>query len=182
MQISTTVTELVFRLAAISDAAAIEALVNTGYRGDASRKGWTTEADLLGGTRINLQEVKDLMATKDSVILLCLQNAEIIGCVLLQHEDASVYLGMFVVQPTLQANGIGRQLMHAAEDLVKTRWRAEKIWMTVITLRTELIAYYVRRGYQKTGSFKPFPPEIAQAFATVDNLQFEVLEKNLSYE
>lgn len=182
MQISTTAPVLQFRLAETSDAATIETLVNSGYRGEASRQGWTTEADLLGGTRINLQEVNDLMSSNDSVILLCLQNAAIIGCVLLQHEAASVYLGMFVVQPNLQANGIGRQLMHAAEDLVKTRWRAEKIWMTVITLRTELIAYYVRRGYQQTGRYKPFPPEIAQAFATVDHLQFEVLEKSLRYE
>jgi ribosomal protein S18 acetylase RimI-like enzyme len=115
------------------------------------------------------------------VILLGLQNQEIVACVLLQNEKNSSYLGMFVVRPTLQDQGIGRQLMQAAEQYVQTNWHSERIWMTVITRRTELIAYYVRRGYVQTGIFKPFPPEVASAFGKVDHLQFEVLEKTLTH-
>lgn len=168
-----------FRRANDDDAAAIEQLVNSGYRGDASRQGWTTEADLLDGTRIELSEVQQLISNEHSVILLGLQNQEIVACVLLQNEKNSSYLGMFVVRPTLQDQGIGRQLMQAAEQYVQTNWHSERIWMTVITRRSELIAYYVRRGYVQTGIFKPFPPEVASAFGKVDNLQFEVLEKQL---
>lgn len=172
-------TTIQFRRANDDDAAAIEQLVNSGYRGDASRQGWTTEADLLDGTRIELSEVQQLISNEHSVILLGLQNQEIVACVLLQNEKNSSYLGMFVVRPTLQDQGIGRQLMQAAEQYVQTNWHSERIWMTVITRRSELIAYYVRRGYVQTGIFKPFPPEVASAFGKVDHLQFEVLEKQL---
>lgn len=170
---------LSFRPATMSDAAAIEQLVNSGYRGDASRQGWTTEADLLGGTRITLQEVQDLITQANSVILLGLIAQEMVACVLLQNENNASYLGMFVVRPTLQDQGIGRQLMQAAEQFVKSEWQCNRLWMTVITRRTELIAYYERRGYVRTGVHKPFPAEVASAFGKVDDLQFEVLEKIL---
>ncbi|MBX9869163.1 MAG: GNAT family N-acetyltransferase [Burkholderiaceae bacterium] len=168
-----------FRRADYDDAGAIEQLVNSGYRGDASRQGWTTEADLLGGTRIELSEVQALILHPQSVILLGVQAQEVVACVLLQNEKNSSYLGMFVVRPTLQSQGIGRQLMQAAEQYVQANWHSERIWMTVITRRTELIAYYVRRGYTQTGVFKPFPAEVADAFGKVSDLQFEVLDKQL---
>jgi ribosomal protein S18 acetylase RimI-like enzyme len=179
-QAANTTPRIRFRLAEDNDAADIEKLVNSGYRGDASRQGWTTEADLLGGTRIELSEVQALINHPQSVILLGVQDQEVVACVLLQNEKNGSYLGMFVVRPTLQSQGIGRQLMQAAEQYAQSHWHSERIWMTVITRRTELIAYYVRRGYTQTGVFKPFPAEVADAFGKVDDLQFEVLEKTFN--
>lgn len=169
-----------FRHALKSDASAIAVLVNSAYRGDSSRAGWTTEADLLTGTRINAEEVMQLIEADDSVVLLCLQDVHIIGCVHLEKTGDAAYLGMFVVQPTRQGGGIGKQFMQAAEAEVQALWGVKKMWMSVISVRAELIAYYERRGYARTGRFKPFPAEIGDEFRLVKDLQFEEMEKQLS--
>ncbi len=172
--------KLDFRHAVKSDAAAIAVLVNSAYRGDSSRAGWTTEADLLTGTRINAEEVMQLIEADNSVVLLCVQDDQMIGCVHLEKTDDAAYLGMFVVQPTLQGGGIGKQFMHAAESEVQALWGVKKMWMSVISVRAELIAYYERRGYVRTGRYKPFPSEIGDEFRLVENLQFEEMEKQLN--
>jgi len=174
------VPKLSFREAMASDAEIIAQLVNSAYRGDTSRQGWTTEADLLQGSRIYMPEVLDLITAENSVILLCLQQQEIIGCVHLQKNSDAAYLGMFVVRPTLQGNGIGKQFMQTAELHAQTLWGINKIWMTVISVRQELIAYYQRRGYVRTGRFKPFPKDNGKEKLLVDDLQFEEMEKILA--
>jgi ribosomal protein S18 acetylase RimI-like enzyme len=168
-----------FRIATRSDAQAITDLVNSAYRGDSSRAGWTTEADLLIGLRVTPEDVCELIETDDSVILLCIDDDKIIGSVNLLKTENAAYLGMFAVNPQLQGGGIGKQFMQAAEDLVKQRWQANKMWMTVITTRHELIAYYERRGYQRTGRIKAFPIEVPEENRLVKNLQMEELEKSL---
>ncbi|MFZ6862008.1 GNAT family N-acetyltransferase [Undibacterium sp. Ji67W] len=171
---------LSFRPASNEDAELIAQLVNSAYRGDTSRQGWTTEADLLEGSRIFAPEVLELIAAKDSVILLCMHEQEIIGCVHLQKSGDAAYLGMFVVRPILQGNGIGKHFMQTAERYAHKRWGINKIWMTVISVREELIAYYQRRGYVRTGRFKPFPKDNGKEQMLVDNLQFEEMEKILT--
>jgi ribosomal protein S18 acetylase RimI-like enzyme len=168
-----------FRKAVAADAQAIVELVNSGYRGDASRAGWTTEADYLVGKRTDLDEIRRLIADADTIMLLCLRKDEIIGSVQLQRTVGAAYLGMFVVRPDLQGLGIGKQFLFEAEATVVREWGTQKIQMTVITLRQELIAYYERRGYRRTGVFKPFPIEDTRSSLLVPDLRFEVLEKNL---
>lgn len=174
-----TSSKLSFRIADKNDVPSITDLVNSAYRGDSSRAGWTTEADLLTGVRVNPEDVRELIETEDSVILLCLRDGIIVGSVNLLRTADAAYLGMFAVNPALQGGGIGKQFMQAAEELVKQRWQANKMWMTVITTRHELIAYYERRGYQRTGRIKPFPAEVPDEFRVVKDLQMEELEKHL---
>ena len=172
-------TALQFRQATDSDAQSIVDLVNSGYRGDASRAGWTTEADYLVGARTDANEVRALIASRDTAILLCLMGDELVGSVHLQHIVDAAYLGMFVVKPSLQGQGIGKHFLQVSEAFVQKEWQVRRIQMTVITLRHELIAYYERRGYRRTGIFKPFPIEDKRSTALVDELKFEVLEKAL---
>ncbi|HTE39339.1 MAG TPA: GNAT family N-acetyltransferase [Steroidobacteraceae bacterium] len=171
--------ELSFKKAMAADAERIAALVNSGYRGDASRAGWTTEADYLVGKRTDANEIRALIADPEAAILLCLAGDDVVGSVHLQRHQGAAYLGMFVVQPSLQGKGLGKRFLQAAEEFVKTKWRVAKVEMTVITLRDKLISYYERRGYRRTGVFKPFPIEDKRSTALVENLQFEVLEKRL---
>lgn len=168
---------LTFRKAVHEDAEVIAAIVNSGYRGDASRAGWTTEADLLVGKRTDADEIKKLIADPNTMLLLCLDGATIIGSVQLDRTGTHAYLGMFVVKPELQGRGVGKQFIQAAEETTRREWGAKKMQMSVITLREELIAYYVRRGYRRTGTFKPFPVEDTRSTLTVPSLQLEILEK-----
>jgi ribosomal protein S18 acetylase RimI-like enzyme len=168
-----------FRQASVDDAVEIAALINSCYRGDSSRQGWTTEADLLDGTRTNEAEIENLITTPRSMILLCVHDGEVIGSVHLQHEKSSGYLGMLVVKPGLQGGGLGRRLMEAAEDLVREKWNTRKMTMSVFTVRPELLAYYERRGYRRTGRVKRFEPHDVHGIPRVEGLELELLEKDL---
>lgn len=157
------------------------ALVNSAYRGESSRAGWTTEADLLDGQRTDAEEISRLIGTDGSVILLCLLDGKIAGSVHLEKASAATaYMGMLVIRPTLQGRGLGSRLMGAAEDFARAEWGAARIEMQVIVLRHELIAYYRRRGYRRTGEIRPFPASDPKfGLPKVGGLMFEVLEKTL---
>src|SRR4051794_39132804 len=121
------------------DIAAICALVNSAYRGDTSRQGWTTEADLLDGIRIDENTLQHYLHEKESVLLKSTDNnKEITGCVYLKKEGEHLYLGMLTVAPHLQAQGIGKLLLKAAEEEA-AQFDCRSIVMTVITSRHELI-------------------------------------------
>jgi ribosomal protein S18 acetylase RimI-like enzyme len=178
-QKSTSTTQrLSFRKARCEEADFISQLINSAYRGDSSRAGWTTEADLLEGERTDEAEIVELIEAENSVILLCVKGDEVIGTVHVQKTDDSAYLGMLVVKPGMQGGGIGKQFMKTAEDFARREWSVSKMWMTVISVRPELIAYYERRGYRRTGERKPFPAE-AKSTPRIPGLEFEVLEKDL---
>ncbi|MFT3674347.1 MAG: N-acetyltransferase [Chitinophagaceae bacterium] len=166
--------------ATTENTAALVALVNSGYRGDSSRQGWTTEADLLGGIRINEEAMTDLLKAPGSVILKATDTNGIIqGCVHLQDTGETLYLGMLTVSPTLQNAGIGRQLMQAAEEFAHSK-DFSAITMTVISVREELIAWYQRRGYTDTGERKPFPMNDPRFGLPKQPLEFIVMEKQLN--
>jgi ribosomal protein S18 acetylase RimI-like enzyme len=171
---------LTFRPARAADVATLVALINSAYRGDSSRAGWTTEADLIDGPRTDVAEIARLVAADDSLLLLCLAGGDdIVGSVLLQRQATAGYLGMFVVRPGLQGAGTGKRLMQAAETLVREQWGLRRMTMTVITLRPELIAFYERRGYRRTGEILPFPPEHADK-VKVGGVEMAVFEKMLA--
>lgn len=172
------ISDLVFRAADPSDAEALALLVNSAYRGNSSRAGWTTEADLLGGQRTDVREISRLIEAENSRLLLAANATEIIGSVHIHRVDVTTaYLGMLVIKPVLQGKGLGSRLMQAAETWIRKEWDSRRAEMQVITLRAELIAYYERRGYRRTGEMRPFPSEPKFGLPKVDNLQFAVLEK-----
>lgn len=168
------------RPATSKDIALIVSLVNSAYRGEISKMGWTTEAFILGGQRTDAEEIAGLLDAENSLILLCFREGEAIGTAHLRKTDDGAYLGMFTIKPGLQGQGYGKAFLAAAEQLARQQWQAAKITMSVITLRHELIAYYERRGYQRTGRFGEFPRDPRFGLPKVDNLQFEYLEKSLA--
>ena len=170
---------LTFRKAASVEAEAIVTLVNSAYRGESSKQGWTTEADLLDGTRTNEADIENLIAQKGSMILLCLEGTDIIGCAHLEFAGTECRLGMLVVKPGLQSRGIGKRLMQAAEGIAGKTRGVRTITMSVISVRHELIAFYERRGYRCTGRRKPFVADDTHGFPKSRTIEFEVLEKKL---
>lgn len=172
---------LAFRAATPADIPAIVALVESAYRGDASRQGWTTEADMLEGRRTGADDVGACIARERSVLLLAHDtDGALLACAHVAEEDGAGYFGMFSVVPTLQGGGIGSAVLAEAERLVREDWGLPAMRMTVIDIRDELVAYYARRGYARTGRIKPFPyGDERFGIPKRDDLRFEVLEKAL---
>ena len=168
-----------FRLAQLQDLPRIVALVNSAYRGESGKQGWTTEADLLDGQRTDEEEITQLLETPDSMILLAEIDGELVASVHLEKHEEGAYLGMLAVRPGLQGRGIGKRLMAVAEDHAEKQWQVGTMLMTVINLRYELIAFYQRCGYLKTGRAKPFPASEKFGVQKVPGLLLEYLEKPL---
>ena len=174
--------DLHFRNAVAADIPAIVALVESAYRGEVSRAGWTTEADFLAGQRIDAEGVAADIGKTGSVIVLAEQDGQLLACCHLENTGEVCYFGMFSVAPQLQGDGIGKQLMQEAERMALA-WQCTAMEMTVIDIRDELIAFYERRGYARTGIKKPFPYGDARfGLPLREDLRFEVLRKDLHGE
>jgi ribosomal protein S18 acetylase RimI-like enzyme len=156
-------------------------LVEHAYRGEEAKKGWTHEADLLGGQRTDAEGLAGIIADPDKTILLSFDDDVLSGCVLLAHQaDGSAYLGMLSVDPERQASGLGRRLLAEAEAFAQDVLRASRVEMTVIRQRGELIAWYERRGYALTGKTLPFPMDDERfGLPKRRDLEFVVLAKDL---
>ena len=165
-----------------ADVPALLALVQRAYRGDSARAGWTHEADLLGGQRTDAAAIGDILADPQQRLLLARRDDAMVGCVQVTDKGAgTAYLGLLTVDPAHQATGLGRRLLHAAERAAEELFGAQRMEMTVIRQRVELIAYYERRGYALTGEKRPFPlADPRFGLPTRQDLCFVVLEKRLS--
>lgn len=174
-------TALIIKPAQMQDADVISALVNRAYRGDSSRAGWTTEADLLDGKRTTTSDVQALLNRQDVEILTgWVANTLMVTLCAEWHAEAQLaQLGMIAVEPTAQNRGYGKQIILAAEQLAVARWGARASQMAVVSVRQTLIAFYQRLGYQATGELKPFPHQPEMWQAKVDNMQLMTLQKAL---
>lgn len=158
-------------------------LVSSAYRGEGSKQGWTTEADLLGGQRLDGPMAEDMLAEADSQILLARdgQGRAVASVYVREPEDGAAYLGVLAVSPLGQGKGVGSLLIGLAEAWVVEHWGAASMRMSVINKRDELIAYYERRGYVRTGEIEPFPyGDERFGLPKVDDLEFVLLAKPLS--
>jgi N-acetylglutamate synthase-like GNAT family acetyltransferase len=163
----------------ISDIPALKALINSAYRGESAKKGWTYESDLLEGELRTDESELEALITNPSVTLLTYRNAasEIQGCVCLTQKPTGLYLGMLTVQPDLQGAGIGKKLLAAADDHAHALG-VSRIFMTVFTVRGELLAWYERHGYQRNGTIVPFEVNHLYGVPT-QHLEFYELEKRV---
>jgi len=170
--------QLTIQIATLNDVTQLAALVNSAYRGETSKQGWTTEADLLGGQRTDEDELAKQLKQEGNTILKCIDgDNNIVACVYLHKKGLSMYLGMLTVSPTLQANGIGKLLLSAAENFAVAQG-CTSVEMTVISVRHELIAWYNKRGYYSNGETKPFPVDSKFGVAK-QPLEFIVMEKKV---
>jgi ribosomal protein S18 acetylase RimI-like enzyme len=173
-------TQIAFRNATPADVDAIVSLVTSAYRGDASRAGWTTEADFLDGNRIDPDVLRVDIERPRSRVVLAEREATLLACAHVADEGGHGYFGMFAVVPGLQGGGIGKALLDECERIARDDWQLPDMRMTVIDIRNELIAFYERRGYRRTGMYKPFPHGDERfGIPKRDDLRFEVLEKLL---
>ncbi|MGW2816659.1 GNAT family N-acetyltransferase [Streptomyces sp. NPDC001415] len=172
--------ELSYRDATEADVEALVPLIESAYRGDSSRTGWTTEADILQGQRTDPEGVRAVITTPGSKLLTVERDGVLVACCQLEHRGDAAYFGMFAVSPALQGAGLGKQIIAEAERTVRAEWGVSEMHMTVISVREELIAFYERRGYRRTGKMTPFPyGDERFGLPQRDDLEFELLVKEL---
>ncbi|KAG6009317.1 hypothetical protein E4U43_000016 [Claviceps pusilla] len=185
-----TTTTITCRKAVPADAAAVQRLVKSAFRGESSRAGWTTEADLVADERIDVAGVAAKIQGPGIIVVAhALAHAQaddgsgnaLVGCCEIEAKANGIgYFGLFAVDPKRQAGGLGKQILARAEVMAREELGVRIMEMTVIWTRTELIAWYLRRGYVKTGRTAPFPyAHLYNGKALRDDLYFVVLEKKL---
>lgn len=175
-------TDVVIRDAATSDIPALHRLIESAYRGEASRAGWTTEADLLAGQRTDPDDLASILADPAQAMLTVWRGDELQGCVLIAGRGGGTgYFGMLSVSPTLQGGGLGRQLVETAHAELARRFGASRVRISVFPQRETLIAWYRRLGYAPTGETLPFPYDDPRLGLPLrDDLHFIVMERPLA--
>lgn len=175
-------TEIAIRDASTTDIPALHRLIESAYRGEASRAGWTTEADLLAGQRTDPEDLASILADPAQAMLTAWRGDELLGCILIADRGGKTgYFGMLSVSPTLQGGGLGRRLVEAAHAALRDRFGARRVRISVFPQRETLIAWYRRLGYAPTGETLPFPygdPRFGLPLR--DDLHFIVMERPLA--
>lgn len=168
----TTLLEL--ELATTADADNLNLLINQAYRG---QEGWTRETNIVSGKRSSIEAVRDIIHNPSSHMLMAKINGTIVACVCVEETENQTYIGTFAVNPAFQNQGIGKQVLNLAESYAVNRLGSKKLRMVVISQREELIAFYERRGYRRTGEISKYPVHLNVGIPTVKGLTIECLEK-----
>lgn len=171
---------LVLRQAVASDAAEIAALVNNAYRPTLDGRGWTHEADLVSGQRVSVEQALLILGDGSTVLLLC--QPEIVACVQVQPAESVAYIGMLATDPSCQAQGLGKRMLAHAEDFATEFCHVQSYQMSVLSQRHELMAFYERRGYVRTGMIVDYPVSAGVGQPIVADLQVETLVKRRDWD
>jgi ribosomal protein S18 acetylase RimI-like enzyme len=164
------------RIANAEDMEAIVSLVNSAYRPSGEIKGWTHESKIVEGLRVTVEQVQALLVP-NSVIFVAEQGLELLACVHLHMENNCAHIGMLATNPNFQENGYGKKMLAHAENYAVENFSANKFEMVVISERVELVSFYLRRGYQKTGRVNGYPVSAGVGIPKVQGLTIEVLQK-----
>ena len=166
-----------FRIANNTDAEAIAELINWAYRPESGASGWTHESDLVAGNRTSTAQIVEIISRRDSVILVGLNNEEIVACAHVEKDGNSSHIGMLAVNPILQGGGAGKQMLAHVEKYANVVFGSEKFVMVVVSARTELVSFYLRRGYLNTGPVMDYPLSAGAGIPKTPDLKIKVLEK-----
>lgn len=162
--------------ARLSDAGALTDLINAAYRGVL---GWTTESAIVGGDRTDVEAIKALIENDTSHLLVAMQGGKVLACVCVEEKGSHAYIGLLAVAPSCQNRGLGKKVLSLAEDYAMNQLHANLLVMVVISQRKELIEYYLRRGYSRTGNIEAYPLHLDVGVPVVEGLTIEALEKHI---
>lgn len=167
------------RAATDQDIDALVQLVNSAYRPATTAAGWTHEAALVDGPRITSSQLADTLRAPHVALLVAEMDGEIAGCIEVRNEEDVAYIGTFAVSPSMQDYGLGKALLNEAEQFASRRWQIGKAVMVVLSARVELIDFYLRRGYTRTGELMRYPFDAGVGVPRDANLTIETLTKDI---
>lgn len=160
------------------DAGKIAALVNRAYRPSVHERGWTHEANLVSGQRTTEEQVLSLDCSRSSILVLC-QDAVIVACIHVKCGENSAEIGMLATDPNHQMQGLGKEILDCAEQHALAHFGITSFRMSVLSSRPELIAFYERRGYARTGEVSNYPVSAGIGEPIADGLKVEILVKQV---
>jgi ribosomal protein S18 acetylase RimI-like enzyme len=158
----------------LDDAAEINTLIKLAYRGN---DGWTKETDIVEGNRSNIEDVKYLIRNQKSHMLTAKNHGILVACICVEEKDNKAYIGSFAVSPSQQNMGIGKKTLELAEKYASKELGVTEFVMVVISQRKELIEFYERRGYKRTGEINEYPVHLNVGVPSVKGLTIECIEK-----
>jgi len=161
------------------DAGKIATLVNKAYRPSVPERGWTHEANLVSGQRTTEEQVLSLDCSRASILVLC-QDSNIVACVRVKCGENSADIGMLATDPNHQMQGLGKLMLNCAEQHALEHFGIASFKMSVLSSRSELIAYYERRGYTRTGEVSSYPAAAGFGEPIIDGLKVEILVKQVA--
>lgn len=169
--------------AEISDIPALSLLIESAYRGETAKIGWTSESDLIDGKRLNDGELAQVIGNSDNQIFIIRDSEDsssILASICIFKKANVCEFGMFAVDPKRQSNGVGKALLSHAENFAKTQWGFARMQLSVITKRQSLIDYYKRRGYSAIGkTFSMSDHHLNDGMTRGHDLELEIYEKKL---
>jgi ribosomal protein S18 acetylase RimI-like enzyme len=170
-----------FQIATPNDAPRLQNLVQSAFRSEDSRPDWTADMKLGASYSISVEEIKDQITKPDSATLLAFDaNDVLVASVAMLKRGDLARLANLVVDPNQQQGGIGRRVLEYAEDYGRREWGVNRFGLNALSTREELILWYARRGYQKTGEVSTFPLEKFRDLDLPDDLCFIEMEKTLT--
>ncbi|WP_174984684.1 GNAT family N-acetyltransferase [Burkholderia lata] len=169
-----------YRVANEQDVAALVELVNAAYRPTTASAGWTHEAALVEGPRITSSQLTATLRAADTVLLVAEIDGCIAGCIEVRKDGDAAYIGTLAVAPSKQDRGLGKALLTEAEQFAVRRWKSETAVMVVLSARHELIDFYLRRGYTRTGERSGYPFDAGVGRPRDETLTIETLTRNIA--
>jgi GNAT superfamily N-acetyltransferase len=169
------------RLATPADAQDIAGLVNRAYRPPSHCAGWTHESHLIRGERTTTSQVRELLQAPCAVLLLC-HESTVVACVLVKRLPVAgcASIGMLATEPTLQNQGLGKQMLTDAEAYASLNFQADSFQISLLSKRPELLAFYQRRGYQLTGEVSDYPTRGGVGTPKVGGVEVLTLTKSVN--
>ncbi len=155
--------------------AKLRELINRAYRGSEGERRWTTEQHLVAGDRLSEAGLLAMLEDADVQMLVAQEGERLVGCIAAKSLQDCIELGCFAIEPALHGMGLGKQLLHFAEQQFAAR--SDGFQVTVVSLNQDLIAFYERRGYQPTGHSIPYPLEQNVGIPKVAGIELVVLRK-----
>lgn len=169
--------KLTLKPASIDDAEHLNLLINQAYRG---QEGWTRETEIVDGKRSSVEDVKDLIQKPYSHMLVATIHEVLAACICIEEKENKTYIGTFAVNPAFQNQGIGKTVLSLAENYAVNKLGSKQLMMVVISQREELIAFYERRGYKRTGEISEYPVHLNVGTPAIEGLTIECLEKAIT--